>query len=116
MLRLLFDENFNQRILRGLRQRLPAADLLTVQQVGLAGMPDPDLLAWAAAEQRILATHDLQTMLGFAYERLKAGEYMAGVFAVPEDTPIGRVIDDLVLLIACSELSEWENRVLHLPL
>ena len=116
MLRVFLDENFNQRILRGLRQRLPAADLLTVQEAGRAGMPDPELLAWAAAEQRIIATHDVQTMLGFAYERLVAGEYLAGVFAVPEDTPIGRAIDDLVLLIACSELSEWENRVVHLPL
>ncbi|MGH2585547.1 MAG: hypothetical protein ACRDJE_11590 [Dehalococcoidia bacterium] len=31
-LRLLFDEDFDQRIVRGLRARVPAADLVTVQE------------------------------------------------------------------------------------
>jgi predicted nuclease of predicted toxin-antitoxin system len=84
MLRLLFDENFNHRILRGVRAQLPDADLLTVQEAGLSGAPDPELLAWASWQDRILATHDVQTMLGFAYERIAAQEEMPGVFAVPK--------------------------------
>jgi hypothetical protein len=44
MLHVLFDENFDWRILEGVRDCLPDADLLTVQNAGLRKMPDPDLL------------------------------------------------------------------------
>lgn len=116
MLRLLFDENFHHDIVRGVRRRLPEADLLTVQDAGLRGMSDPDLLAWAAAEQRILVTHDLKTIPKYAYERLAAGETIAGVFALTTATQMSVAIEELTLLIACSDASEWENGVFHLPM
>jgi len=43
MLRLLIDENVNNRILRGLKSRLPELDFVTVKQVGLAGFKDPPI-------------------------------------------------------------------------
>jgi len=74
------------------------------------------VLAWAAAENRILATRDLNTMLRYAYERVAGGEPMPGVFAVPNNLPIGEVIDDLLLLIAGSDEGEWKDKVEFLPL
>lgn len=115
MLRLLFDETFDHDILRGVLKQLPDADLLTVQGAKRRRTPDPDLLAWAADDGRIIVTHDVNTMTKYAYDRLKAGEVMPGVFIVPDDLEIGDAIEQLVLLIACSDASEWENRVLHLP-
>jgi hypothetical protein len=44
MLRLLIDENFNQRILRGLRLRVPALDVAIVQETSRRGLKDPPLL------------------------------------------------------------------------
>ena len=35
MLRLLIDENFNQRILRGPRLRIPALDYVIVQETAM---------------------------------------------------------------------------------
>lgn len=116
MLRLLLDENFHHDILRGLRRQLPAADLLTVQDAGLRGMLDPELLAWAAEQQRILVTHDLKTIPKHAYERLTSGAYLAGVFALSDAVPIGEAIEQLALLITCSEANEWENKVTFVPL
>lgn len=116
MLRLLFDENFHYDIVRGVRRRLPEADLVRVQDEGLRGVSDPDLLAWAAAEQRILVTHDLKTMPKYTYERIAAGQYVAGVFALHTSIPISVAIEELTLLIACSDASEWENGVFHLPM
>jgi len=46
--RFLADENFDNRILAGLRRRLPALDVLRVQDAGLIGAEDPEILAWAA--------------------------------------------------------------------
>lgn len=70
MLRFVADENFYFRIVQGLRRRLPSLDIVRVQEMGIAGISDPDLLAWAAEAHRLLVTHDARTMAGFAYKRM----------------------------------------------
>lgn len=47
MLRLLTDEDFNGRIVRGLWLRKSDLDLLRVQDIGLSGENDPSILDWA---------------------------------------------------------------------
>src|ERR1044072_3220585 len=54
MLRLATDEDFNNRIVRGLLRRQPDLDVMRVQDAGLAGKSDEDVLVWAASEGRIL--------------------------------------------------------------
>ena len=56
MLRLLADENFNGDIVRALLLRQPDLDIVRVQDVGLAGVGDPDILAWAAEIELFLRT------------------------------------------------------------
>lgn len=58
-MRFAADENFNGKILNKLRDRLPELDMLRVQDTPLYGAPDPAVLAWAAAENRVLLTHDV---------------------------------------------------------
>src|SRR2546428_359487 len=69
MLRLATDANFNGRVHKGLLRRAPDLDIVRVEDVGLRTAADPDILAWTASENRILLTHDRDTMPGFAYER-----------------------------------------------
>ena len=57
MLRFAADENFNNDIVRGLRRRKPELDIVRVQEAGLSGAVDPDVLEWAAREGRVLLTH-----------------------------------------------------------
>lgn len=116
MIRLLIDENFDHSILRGLIFRLPQLDFVLVRQVGLAGFPDSDLLKWAAKNQRVILTHDVNTMSDYANQLLRRGEPMAGVIIVPDQMAIGRAIDDLELLIACSSESDLRDRTQYLPL
>jgi predicted nuclease of predicted toxin-antitoxin system len=70
MLLLVSDENFNNDIVRGLLRRNPVLDIVRVQDVGLRGADDPDILEWAANENRVVLTHDAATMAGFAYDRV----------------------------------------------
>jgi Domain of unknown function (DUF5615) len=116
MLRLLSDQNFNNDIVRGLLLRRPELDLIRVQDVGLDEAEDPDVLAWAAQASRIVLTHDRSTFPDFAYERVSAAEPMPGVFVVNDRMPVGRAIDELLMVNDCSEQGEWEGRVLYLPL
>ena len=44
MLQLAADENFNNDILRGLKRRDPLLDIVRIQDAGLSGATDPELL------------------------------------------------------------------------
>lgn len=110
------DENFDQRILRGLLRRQPDLDIVRIQDTPVASADDPTVLAWATRNGRILLTHDKRTMPHYAYERIGAGERVSGVIVVSDSLPIGMVIDELVVIIECSSLSEWVNQVQRLPL
>jgi len=116
MLRLLADENFNGSIIRGLLRRKPEVDVVRVQDVGLSGADDRMVLAWAAHEGRVLLTHDQHTVPKYAYERMVAGLPMAGVFVADTYLPVQQAIEDLLLLVECSEEHEWEGQVHYLPL
>jgi hypothetical protein len=116
MLRLAADENFNNAIIRGLLRRKPDLDIIRVQDVGLSGAEDPVVLEWAAKEGRVLLTQDVTTITHHAYERVKAGQSMPGVFEVSRAVPIGTAIEDILLLAECSFEGEWEGQVRYLPL
>lgn len=62
MVALLADESFNNVILRGLLRRASHVDVVRVQDVGLEGAEDPEVLHWAAEHGRVLVTHDVATM------------------------------------------------------
>ena len=116
MLRLAADENFNNDVVRGLLRRKPDLDIIRIQEAGLSSADDQRVLAWAAQEGRIVLTHDVTTMTHCAYERVRAGQPMPGIFEVPRAVPIGRAIEDILLLVEYSLAGEWEGQVRYLPL
>jgi len=116
MLRLLFDQDFNHDILRGLFLRLPELDAVTALQTGLDQVPDRVLLDWAANQRRIVVTHDVNTIPDHAYQRIRSGEPVGGVFVVAQDLPIGQAIAELEVLTACSLEGEWDNLIVFVPL
>ncbi|HEY9692314.1 MAG TPA: hypothetical protein V6D15_08925 [Oculatellaceae cyanobacterium] len=63
-----------------------------------------------------LLTHDVATITRYTYERLAAEKPMPGVIEVTADAPIGRVIEDILLLLACSIEGELEGQIQYLPL
>lgn len=116
MLRIFVDQDFDHDILRGLRLHLPDLDAVTALQAELDRSSDPEILAWAAAQNRVVVTHDRNTMSAHAYDRVRKGEPMGGVFIVPRDMPVGKAISELEILIACSLEGEWSHLVVFLPL
>lgn len=116
MLSLLADENLNGDILRGLLLREPELDIVRVQDVGLSGADDPGVLEWAAEQNRVVLTHDRTTMPDFAYERVSAGNPMPGLFLLDDRFPAGQAIEEILLIVGCTEQDEWLDRVVYLPL
>lgn len=102
--------------MRGLRRRRPDLDTVRVQEAGLSGGVDHDVLEWAAREGRVLLTHDMSTMKRYAYERVEAGLPIPGVFQVSRDISLALVIEDILLIAEGSIAGEWQGQVRSLPL
>ena len=117
MLRLASDADVHGEIIRGLRRRLPEIDLVRVQDALREGTPDPEVLAWAAAENRVLITNDRNTMVGFAYRRVAAGELLPGLIVTSNAQSIGLAIDDILVIAGYVPEEEIRDQVVvFLPL
>ena len=110
------DENFNGLILRGLQRERPELDIVRIQDTAVAGKEDPIVLEWTAQQDRVLLTHDVNTIVGFAYDRVQAGLKMPGVLEISDQMPIGQAIEEILLIIEASFEGEWENQVRYIPL
>ena len=117
MLRLASDADVHGDIIRGLRRRLPEIDLVRVQDALPEGTPDPEVLAWAAAENRILVTNDRNTMVGFACQRVAAGEPVPGLIATTNEQSVGSAIHDILLIAEYMPEEQIRDQVVvYLPL
>ena len=116
MLPLATDESLHGHIVLGLRRREPNLDLVLVEEAGLRGSTDPVVLEWAAREGRVLVTQDEQTMIGFAWDRVKAGLAMPGLIVRGKGVSIRQAIDDLLLIARCGLAEDFNDQVKHLPL
>ena len=116
MLRLLIDQDLDHVILRGLLLRVPKLDVITAHQAGLSNATDPELLAWAAEQECIVVTHDRRTMPYHAAGRIARAEKIAGIIVVSRQLPVSKVINELEIIVSCSDMIEWENVIKHLPL
>ena len=115
-MRFAADENFDGRILNGLRVRLPDLDIVRIQDTEMYKSSDDDLLVWLANHGRILLTHDVRTMPRFVYARVRAGESVPGLIEVHKNTPIGVAIDDLEVAIGAGTPKDFENQVKYIPI
>lgn len=118
MIKFLTDEDFDNRVLRGLiRIYLSSIDIVRVQDVGLSGADDTAVLGWAATEKRILLTHDFRTMPHHVAEVLASGQNLVGVIVVPQSLSIGEAIQNIQLIMESCSLEEIQNQmIIYLPL
>lgn len=116
MIPLAADEDFDNRVVRGVLREEPDVDMVRVQDAGLSGVDDPGVLEWAATEGRVLFTHDANTMTYHAYQRVLKGHPLPGLWIVPHDLPLGDVIADVRMIATLSEEGEYEGQVMYLPL
>lgn len=116
MLRLAADENFNNDIVRGLLRQRPNLDLVRIQEAGLSGVEDPEVLAWASEQGRVLLSHDVNTMTEFASARIRQGIKMPGLLLAGREVPMRTAIQDILLLAECAPPEEMESRIIFLPL
>jgi predicted nuclease of predicted toxin-antitoxin system len=123
--RLLLDENVEKALLNvfpwresnlGLRRRHPGLDVVRVVDVGLGGRSDPEILERAAREGQVVVSRDRATLSAEAARRIEGGKPMPGLILLRRGVGVGRILEDLELLLATARPGELENAILYLPL
>ena len=105
------DADLNQVILLAAVRREPTLNFQSAAAAGLAGHRDPEVLAIAAAEGRVLVTHDHKTMPRHFADFITAGT-SPGVLVIPQHLSLSAAADDLILIWTATEAEEWINRIL----
>ena len=79
------------------------------------GSEDPALLLWAEREQRLLVTHDPDTMPAHFADHLNAGRHSPGVFMIRPRSTLPQIVSFLVAAAYASEPAEWFDRLQYIP-
>lgn len=98
MIRFLVDECVTGHLVTALRQLAPELDVATLPELGLSGLPDPEVLRAAGRLRRVLVTSDRKTMTGHFWRLVAEGLDSPGVVVLREGAPIRDVVLDLSLL------------------
>ena len=99
------DADLNEEIIWGLIRQEPSVDFKTATEADLSGLPDTEVLARAAQENRILVTHDRRTMPTHFADFIQH-HTSPGVFIISQNLSLRQAIDELLLFWACSESEE----------
>ena len=105
MIRFLADASLHDAIVTGCLRHEPAIDFLSASEAKLEGVADPEVLAFATKQKRILVTSDFRTMPRHFGDFLEAHGRCAGVFLVKQRAPLAEVIEALVLEVRKVEVA-----------
>src|SRR5262245_54694502 len=114
--RFLADEDLRRAMVRATRRLEPTLEFATVQDLGLSGLADHQVLEFAHSQSWLLVSHDVNTLKADAEQRVNSDQGMSGLFLVPQSRPVRAVAESLVLIWAASQAEEWRNRIVYLPL
>jgi Domain of unknown function (DUF5615) len=108
------DADLRDPIVSGVKRREPMIDFKTANEAQLEGVPDPEVLAKAADEGRMLVSHDVNTMPKHFTEFIKT-RTSPGVVLINQGVPYSEAIDGLIHLWITADAEEWENVLSFLP-
>jgi len=84
----------------------------SAQAARLDGLPDPEVLAFAADEGRILMiSKPCRSTSG----KVTQDRRSTGVLLIRQDLPVGEAIETLLLIWDASDADEWVNRLCLAP-
>jgi hypothetical protein len=113
-LRFQADADLNHAIAKGLERRSQEIDFQSANAVPLEGLGDLLVLALAADQNRVVVSHDQNTM-ELHFRHFVQQQCSPGLILVPQRLAIGAAIHDLNLIWEILTPSDLENRTCLLP-
>lgn len=114
MIALYMDENVKRAITSGLEKR--GIDVLRVQDDGYAGRDDRDVLDRSTELGRVLFSQDDDLLREATHRQRQGNEFSGVIYAHQVTVPIGRCIEDLIILAQAGNMDDFAGRVYFLPL
>jgi Domain of unknown function (DUF5615) len=108
------DADLRQAIVTGAIRRQPNLDFQSANEAGLEGLKDPEVLAIAARDGRVLVTHDRKTM-PIEFSQFIISQTSSGVLILSQNLSIGEAIDAIILVWEASTAEEWSDRIMTFP-
>ena len=106
-IRYYTDEHVAKAVIKGLRQR--GVDVLTTPEANKLHATDEEHLEFASSERRVIFTQD-DDFLKLA----SSGSTHAGIVYAPQHTPIGTIIQGLMLIYQVLEAEEMAGNIEYL--
>jgi hypothetical protein len=116
MIRFAADEDFHRPFLFALARLDVPIEVVRVRDVGLGGSRDEVVMEWAASENRVLLSHDRNTMIQAAHDRIVAGLAMPGLIIVEQHIEVALFVEQLELIANCQDTDDLANQVLFIPM
>jgi hypothetical protein len=113
--KFIADADLSERLIAGVRRRVPDIDFLTAAEGGTRGLADPEVLAISAASGRVLVSHDCNTMVAHFYRFIEEHDG-PGLVVIPQDLEPSKAIEDLILIWEAATPEEIRNKVRWLPI
>ncbi len=118
IIRYLLDENMDVMLRKALLRREPD---MTVWKIGDPDTPpkgtlDPEIFVWCEENSFILVTNNRKSMPGHLQEHLNEGRHSPGIFVLSPNMSTVEIIDELTLIWQASEMEEYFDLLLYLPL
>ena len=118
MRRFLIDENISPEYRTQLLRHEPSLTVLAVGDEGAPpkSTPDPDILEWCEQHQFNLITNNRESMPQHLSDYLAAGHHVPGIFTINLEVPMGKIIDELILIAGAADADEYMDRITYIPL
>ena len=118
MRRFLIDENISPRYRTHLLYHEPSLTVLVIGDEGVParGTPDPEIFAWCEQNQFNLITNNRESMPQHLSDHLSAGHHIPGIFTISLAVPMGKIIEELLLITGASDEDEYIDEIKYLPL
>ena len=113
-IRFQADADIDPDIRKGLLRREPSIDFQPAVGVIVEGTHDPEVLAIAADDDRVLVTGDVRTM-SVHFRNFIATRGSPGVLLIPSSRSIGAAIEGLLFVWLNWTPEDLRNRVSWLP-
>jgi hypothetical protein len=115
-IRFQADNDLKRVIVDATLRREPRIDFQTAQAGRLDDLDDGAVLRLAAAQSRILVSHDKRTMPSALASFVASGNVSPGVLLViPQSAAVREVVEALILIWADDREDDWRNLVARIP-
>ena len=118
MRRFLIDENISPQYRTQLLRHEPSLTVLAVGDEGAPpkSTPDSEILVWCEQHQFNLITNNRESMPQHLSDYRKKGGHVPAIFTINLAVPMGKIIEELLLIAGASNEDEYINEIKYLPL